>query len=279
MWRSRFGLFDVGFFNADHQDLMRDTPADMRQKRKHELQAPLAVELQDVRKGYWRGRTFTPVLNGIDFHVRRGECAFLVGPSGSGKSTLLSIIGCILKPDRGRIWILGEEVSVAAQIPMRRECIGFVFQGFQLIRGLSALDNVCVPLMVNNAPPRASRNRAALLLADVGLGDLVYANVDQLSAGQCQRVALARALANDPELILADEPTAALDADNGEQVMALLHRLITERKKTAIVVTHDPRIFRYADRTYILEDGRALERSSGICRFDEKGLDGRKLAA
>jgi len=226
--------------------------------RRHDTQ-PLAVSIEDVHKAYRRGTTCTPVLTGIDLEIRRGECVFLVGPSGSGKTTLLSIIGCILSADRGRLRLLDEDIhslNPRQCTALRRDRLGFVFQRFHLIRGLSALDNVCVPLTLQESNPRRARKRATTVLEAVGLADKANAHPRNLSAGQCQRVALARALVGDPDLILADEPTASLDAANGQQLMELLRHLTSEQGKTAVVVTHDPRVFRFADRVFRLENGR-----------------------
>ncbi len=223
---------------------------------------PPAVSAQEVCKAYCRGRTRTPVLQGVDLSVAAGECVFLAGPSGSGKTTLLSILGCILTADRGRVEVLGQDLlhlDSPGRVALRRDRIGFVFQRFHLIRGLTALENVCVPLRLRGTSPRVASRRGRELLESVGLADQRTAHPQNLSAGQCQRVALARALANDPDLILADEPTAALDAANGPEVMKLLRRLTTERGKTCIVVTHDQRIFPFADRMLWLEDGQVVE--------------------
>jgi putative ABC transport system ATP-binding protein len=218
----------------------------------------LAVEAVGIHKSYRRGAEVTAVLRGVNLRVTSGECVCLVGPSGSGKSTLLSVLGCILQPDRGRLVLQGEEVRAGSLVEIRRNRIGFVFQSFCLVRGLSALDNVCVPAMLSGTAVPAARQRAAALLADVGLQGLAHAAVDQLSAGQCQRVALARALVNDPDVILADEPTAALDAGTGRQVMQLLRALLAAHGKTAIIVTHDPRVVDATDRVYSLTDGQLV---------------------
>jgi len=223
---------------------------------------PAAVCVEDVQKAYRRGTTTMPVLSGVDLTVYRGECVFLAGPSGSGKTTLLSILGCILSPDEGRVRILGEETTrlkAEGRATLRRHRVGFVFQRFHLIRGLTALNNVCAPLTLRGHSRRAAHRRGLALLDAVGLGDKAASHPRNLSAGQCQRVALARALAGDPELILADEPTASLDAANGQEVMELLRRLTTQEGKTAIVVTHDQRIFHFADRVCWLENGRIVE--------------------
>jgi putative ABC transport system ATP-binding protein len=198
----------------------------------------------------------------VEMRVDQGECVFLAGPSGSGKSTLLSILGCILTPDRGTVRIQEEDVASMGSLQrtlLRRERIGFVFQRFQLIRGLSVFDNVQVPLTLAGKTTRQSRERVLHLLDAVGLSEKASAKPQNLSGGQCQRVALARALATNPDLILADEPTASLDAGTGHQVMELLRTLIAQERKTAIVVTHDQRIFSYADRICHLENGRIQE--------------------
>jgi ABC-type lipoprotein export system ATPase subunit/multidrug resistance efflux pump len=197
--------------------------------------------------------------------VRPGECVYLAGPSGSGKTTLLSILGCILSPDRGQLQILGKDLQALGpegKIELRRDRLGFMFQRFQLIRGLTALENVCVPLALRGVTSRVARIRGMALLDAVGLTNKAAVHPAQLSAGQCQRVALARALVGDPQLILADEPTASLDAHNGLEIMELLRRLIAEEGKTAVVVTHDQRIFRFADRILWLDDGQLAESSA-----------------
>ena len=221
----------------------------------------LAVDAENVHKQYQRGTTRTPVLQGVDLAVERGQCVYLAGPSGSGKTTLLSILGCILTADQGQVRLFGQDIGTLDQtgrIALRRNRIGFVFQRFHLIRGLKALDNVCVPLVLKGVKPKAVHRRGMALLQAVGLTDKAHEHPRNLSAGQCQRVALARALVGDPDLVLADEPTASLDAENGQEVMGLLRRLTTEEGKTAVVVTHDPRIFQFADRVFRLQNGRIL---------------------
>lgn len=231
---------------------------------------PPVVEAQDVHKAYRRGNTHTAVLEGIDLRVAPGECVYLAGPSGSGKTTLLSILGGILSPDTGRVRVRGHDLwalSSAQRAVLRRSRLGFVFQRFHLIRGLSVINNVCVPLTLAGVARRAAHRRAGVLLEAVGLGQYAHAHPNRLSVGQCQRVALARALAGDPELILADEPTASLDAANGRAAMELFRRLTTDEGKAAVVVTHDQRIFDFADRIFWLENGRIAEtQESGNAR-------------
>lgn len=218
-----------------------------------------AVVMRGVHKSFTRGRNVTEVLRGVDLEVPRGSCTFLVGPSGCGKSTLLSILGCLLTPDRGDVWVLGEHLPSLDEVGrqrLRAMRLGFVFQRFHLLRGLTALENVAVPLVLTGMAPAAARRRADTLLEAVGMAGYASSDVRRLSHGQCQRVALARALSNDPELILADEPTAALDETNGRQVMELLQTLVRTFRKTALIVTHDTRIFPFADRIWRMEHGR-----------------------
>jgi putative ABC transport system ATP-binding protein len=219
----------------------------------------LAIRARGIRFSYGTGKLETPVLRGIDFDVRLGECVFLAGPSGSGKSTLLSILGCILTADAGSLTILGQDVthlSSKQQARFRRHQIGFVFQRFHLFRGLKAWENIRVPLDLLGYRASTAKKRALELLHAVGLADKAHSHISQLSVGQRQRVALARALAADPDLILADEPTAALDANAGLGAMKMLRQVCDVQRKSVVVVTHDNRIFHFADRIFHLEDGR-----------------------
>lgn len=217
------------------------------------------VLVEGLCKQYARGGTATSVLRGLDLRIERGECVFLTGPSGSGKSTLLAILGCILSPDAGVARILGENLALLdahRRTLLRRHRIGFVFQRFQLLRGLTAIQNVAVPLQLCGVAQATALARAKRLLEQVGLGDRAHAFPSQLSTGQCQRVAIARAIVAEPDLILADEPTANLDEQNGQEAMSLLRELVVSQQKTLVVVTHDVRILQYADRIYRLEHGR-----------------------
>jgi putative ABC transport system ATP-binding protein len=222
---------------------------------------PIAVRAVELSKSYRNGSEVSPVLRGIHLRVERGECVFLTGPSGSGKTTLLSILGCVLSADAGRLEILGVDVlglSPAEQARFRREQIGFVFQRFHLFNALTATENVCVPLSLLGWSKARSQSKARELLALVGLGDKASTRVTRLSMGQRQRVAFARALAGDPQLILADEPTASLDAEAGSNAMRLLKELCRDLGKTVLVVTHDSRIYLMADRILRLADGRVV---------------------
>lgn len=218
----------------------------------------VVIEASGIHKAYRSGSVSTTVLHGVDLTVHRGECVFLAGPSGSGKTTLLSILGCILSADRGDLQILGHDVTrlnAKKQARFRRENIGFVFQRFHLFEGLRAWENVRVAFDLLGYPKRTSQAESMRLLDLVGLSDRAQHRSSQLSMGQRQRVALARALAGDPELILADEPTASLDAETGLSAMSTLSELAKTLGKTVVVVTHDSRIFPMADRILNLVDG------------------------
>ena len=218
-----------------------------------------AVQTRELVKSYRTGRTDTPVLRGVDLQVPAGECLFLVGPSGSGKSTLLSILGCVLSADAGELRLFGEDVtqlSPREQAHYRLHKVGFVFQRFHLFDRMTAWENIRVVHELLGRSTSWSRHHALELLDHVGLADRADDRITELSMGQRQRVALARALAADPQLILADEPTASLDADSGQSAMHVLKRLCRELGKTAIVVTHDNRIFPQADRILTMVDGR-----------------------
>jgi putative ABC transport system ATP-binding protein len=217
-----------------------------------------AIAASNLYKTFTIGQRQTPILRDVSLEVARGESVFLVGPSGSGKTTLLSILGCILTADEGDLQVLGRAVSSMRRqesTAFRRQNLGFIFQTFNLFPTLSALDNVCLAVSLRGVALRQATARAAELLGQVGLGSRARLRPAQLSTGECQRVAVARALAGNPSILFADEPTASLDAENGQAVMQLLARLVRERNSSLVVVTHDSRIFSYADRVLRLEDG------------------------
>lgn len=227
----------------------------------------VVVRAAGLRKTYVSEGSETPALRGIDLAVARGEFVFLAGPSGSGKTTLLSILGCVLSADAGSLAIHGVDVSrfdSTAQARFRREQIGFVFQRFHLFSALTAVDNVCVPLDLIGCPRERARERALYLLRAVGLDEKASVRVNRLSTGQRQRVAFARALAADPPLILADEPTASLDAAAGANAMTMLRSLCEESATTVIVVTHDSRIFSMADRILHVADGQLVDSGESL---------------
>jgi len=228
------------------------------------MNAPLskpAIELKGLTKTYGTGALAFQALKGIDLTVPEGEFMMLVGPSGSGKTTLLSILGCVLTPTSGEARLFDERINGRreSELPdLRLSYIGFIFQGHNLLPALSLEDNVAFPLELRGKTRGEALKEAREVLSSVGLADKMKRRPEDLSGGQRQRVAIARALAGRPPLILADEPTAALDAETGQQVTQLLKTLSTERGHTVVVVTHDNRIFHYADRTVYIEDGQLV---------------------
>jgi len=222
----------------------------------------LALEAHDVHKGFGSGPRRASILHGVTVSVERGETVFLVGPSGSGKTTLLSILGCILTPDQGSVKVLDREISrmnTEQLATFRRDNLGFIFQSFNLFPTLNALDNIRLALTMRGVSLKIAHERAADLLNQVGLWPRARLRPAQLSTGECQRVAVARALADDPAVLFADEPTASLDAENGQAVMKLLTQLVRNRGVTLVVVTHDHRIVPFADRILRLADGRLTD--------------------
>ncbi|HWB95513.1 MAG TPA: ABC transporter ATP-binding protein [Bryobacteraceae bacterium] len=223
-------------------------------------EAVLAV--RNVSKTYSSGSIGTRALDDVSMEVRRGEVVFLVGPSGSGKTTLLSIMGCLLRPSSGQVLVGGEDVTGWGEkrLPeVRLNQIGFVFQAFNLFPNLTAGENIQLTLDLKGLRGAAARRRAAELLEMVGLSRQIGSFPADLSGGQKQRVAIARALAADPAVILADEPTAALDSQSGAVVIQLLCELAHARHRAVVVVTHDSRIMEHADRVVHIEDGRIAE--------------------
>jgi putative ABC transport system ATP-binding protein len=219
------------------------------------------IAVRGVSKTYAQGAAAMRALDAVDLDVRAGELMLLMGPSGSGKTTLLSIMGCILRPSGGTLRILGRDVAALGErdLPrIRLDHIGFVFQGFNLFPTLTAAQNVALALDLKGVPKREARGRAVELLERVGLGAKTDEYPADLSGGQKQRVAIARAIAGDPPIVLADEPTAALDTHSGHAVMELLQSLAHDRLRAVVVVTHDSRMLGYADRTVQIEDGRIV---------------------
>jgi putative ABC transport system ATP-binding protein len=220
------------------------------------------IVAQHIHKSVGPSHNRQTVLQGVSLTVAAGETVYLVGPSGSGKTTLLSILGCILRPDCGKVEVLGQDVTRMTDHQLtafRGRTIGFVFQTFNLFPNLSALDNIRLALAMQGASLTAATARATALLNQVGLAHRLHTRPGQLSSGECQRVAIARALASDPPILFADEPTAALDAENGQAVMELLTQLVRERGRTLVVVTHDERIYPFADCILRLENGRLTD--------------------
>ena len=216
------------------------------------------VKIENVARVYQIGKVETKALRGVDLTIENGEFTALVGPSGSGKTTLLQMIGCLDQPTSGRVFVSGNDVTSLnrnQRADMRRGHIGFIFQFFALIPTLTAYENIEMPLLLNGHSPAERKDRVMELLKAVDLTDRVNNRPDQMSGGQQQRIAIARALAPKPTLILADEPTANLDTENGKQVMDLMQRLNKETGVTFVFATHDPRVIGYAKRVVTLQDG------------------------
>jgi len=235
-----------------------------------------AIEVRSLTKVYAEGAAATRALDNVDVDVNRGEVLLLMGPSGSGKTTLVSIMGCILRATSGSVKIAGREVArlPERELPaVRLNYIGFVFQGFNLFPALTAAENVEVALNLKGIRGSQARARARSLLDEVGLAEKVHALPADLSGGQKQRVAIARALAGDPEIILADEPTAALDKTNGRLVMDMLRDLAHRRGRAVAIVTHDNRVLEYADRVVHIEDGRVGAVMSGNEAMEFTGVE------
>jgi putative ABC transport system ATP-binding protein len=222
------------------------------------------IELKDIQKTYRIGESEYAVLKGIDLQIEDGEFIALMGPSGSGKSTLLNIVGCLDRPSSGRFLLLGQDVSLTSDDELariRREELGFIFQTFNLIGRISVQKNVELPMMLRGVVRQKRRERALKLLQDIGIDHRSDFSPQNISGGERQRVAIARALANDPTIIIADEPTGNLDLKNSNEVMKILSKL-NQEGRTIIMVTHNPEITENCSRVIRLRDGRILESAS-----------------
>jgi putative ABC transport system ATP-binding protein len=219
------------------------------------------VRVEDIHRSFGEGAAAVHALRGVSFEVPRGELVALKGRSGSGKTTLLNIVGGLDRPDRGRVELDGVDIAGLDEdglLALRRDRIGFVFQSFGLIPILTAAENVGVPMRLRRMDARAREERVELLLALVGLADHAKQRPGELSGGQQQRVAIARALANEPSLLVADEPTGQLDAETGHAVMELLRAVVRSETVTALVATHDATLLDLADRVLELGDGEIV---------------------
>jgi putative ABC transport system ATP-binding protein len=217
----------------------------------------LAVERVSVLYGPAKARA--TAVNDVSLEFKPGTLTLIMGPSGSGKTTLLSVLGALLRPDSGKVYLNGKEISALGEderTRLRRCHIGFVFQAFRLLHALSALDNVLIAKDVRGPRSKHDRENAVQLLAELGLGSKLGLKPKELSGGEKQRVAIARALLANPQVLLADEPTASLDSHAGRQICELVRKLSDERRYTTVVVSHDPRWSAFADRVGVLEDGR-----------------------
>lgn len=222
----------------------------------------IAIRCRAVTKVYGTGSTQVHALRGIDLDVRTGELMMLVGPSGSGKTTLISVIAGILDQNDGECRVFDQDfkhMPQRAKTAYRGRHIGFVFQAFNLIPPLTAAENVAVPLLINGVPRQEAIRRAKDVLASVGLGDRMHSLPAELSGGQQQRVAIARAMVHGPKLIVCDEPTSALDHETGHHVMELLRTVALGNDRSLVIVTHDARIFEFADRIAKMDDGHIMK--------------------
>lgn len=224
------------------------------------------IDIQGITKTYVNGKLSVPVLHSIDLQVNKGEFVSIMGPSGSGKSTFMNILGCLDRPTTGSYRLNGDEVATLSDDELafvRNKQIGFVFQSFNLLTKLTALENVALPMIYAGMDKKSRNERAAALLSSVGLGDRMDHLPSELSGGQRQRVAIARALANNPAIIMADEPTGNLDSKSTIDVMNIFRGLYDEGR-TIILVTHEPEIATYASRNVVLRDGLIVEDSKNL---------------
>jgi putative ABC transport system ATP-binding protein len=238
-----------------------------RATRRQENSLDIVLRAIDLHKEYQVGEIGVSALRGLDFDVCKGEFVAIMGPSGSGKSTLLHLLGGLDRPSRGEIILAGERMSTLSDDDLsilRRRRIGFVFQSYNLIPMLTAEENITLPLLVDGRDPREQREKLNMLIQLVLLDDRRDHKPDQLSGGQQQRVAIARSLINDPEIVLADEPTGNLDSKSGTIVLDLLRRICNGMQATIVMVTHDPRAASFADRVVFLRDGQIVDDARNV---------------
>ncbi|HLC61321.1 MAG TPA: ABC transporter ATP-binding protein [Candidatus Nanoarchaeia archaeon] len=220
------------------------------------------IKLENVWKVYRMGDVEVNALQGLNLDVRKGEFLAIMGPSGSGKSTAVNMIGCLDVPTKGKIFLEDHDISKLSESELaqiRGRKIGFIFQQFNLVQTLTAIENVMLPMIFQGVPESARLKKANELLELVELGDRINHRPSELSGGQQQRVAIARSLSNDPEVILADEPTGNLDSKTGANVLDFLEKLHRKERKTIIMVTHDQNLAKVAERTEFLKDGKVVK--------------------
>ena len=237
------------------------------------------IKLKDVWKTYYMGDISLDVLKDVNVKIEAGEFVVIVGPSGSGKSTMMNQVGILDMPTKGKVYFRGKDLTKLTEsdlAQLRGKKIGFVFQQFNLINTLTALENVTLPTIFQNMDEETRNNKAKALLTKVGLGDRMNHRPNELSGGQQQRVAIARALINDPEIILADEPTGNLDSKSGHQVMEMLTDFHKKEGKTIILVTHDVDLVKYSEKTIYLKDGKVVKIRKGDHKPKENNLPNQK---
>ncbi len=223
------------------------------------MASAVAMRAQGVVKDFENGGTATRVLHGVDLQIEAGRLTLLIGPSGCGKTTLLSILTGILTPSAGEVDVKDVRITAlrgATKARFRRENLGFIFQQYNLLPALSAAENAAIPLVAGGMPLREAAERARATLARIGMADHADKLPNQLSGGQMQRVAIARALVHGPSVIVCDEPTAALDEETGRKVMEILRGIASDPNNAVLVVTHDNRVYHFADRIVTMNDGR-----------------------
>jgi putative ABC transport system ATP-binding protein len=242
----------------------------------------IAVNCSQLTKTYASGATQVHALSGVDLEVQVGELLMLAGPSGCGKTTLISIIAGILNYDKGACTVLGDQPSTMKgleRLNFRAKNIGFVFQAFNLIPNLTVAENAAIPLIINGMKRAEATKKAIELLAEMGLAEKVNSAPISLSGGQQQRVAIARALIHSPKLIVCDEPTSALDGETGQKILTLMKKIAMDQNRTLIVVTHDIRIFPFADRIAMMEDGHIRKVLNSYQEaLEEESAMGQKVA-
>jgi putative ABC transport system ATP-binding protein len=222
------------------------------------MASPL-IKLEDVWKIYRIGKIEIPVLKGVSLEIQKGGFVVILGPSGSGKSTMLNMVGCLDLPSKGKVFLGGSDISKMSEDELaqaRGKKIGFIFQQFNLLQNLTAIENVTLPMIFQGKSEAERTERAKYLLSSVGLGERINHKPLELSGGEQQRIAIARALSNNPEIIVADEPTGNLDSSNGKKIMETLIDLHKNYQKTIIVVTHDPTIANYGTQVVHIKDGQ-----------------------
>jgi len=227
------------------------------------MKSKVLINMTDIHKSYFLSNKMeVPVLHGVDLNIHPKEFVAIMGESGSGKSTLMNIIGCLTPANSGTYFLAGEDVSEAKDDDtlayIRNRKIGFIFQQFNLLNKMSALQNVALPGAYKGITRAEREQKAGELLTQVGLGDRMHHKPTELSGGQQQRVSIARSMINDPDIILADEPTGALDSQTGKEVLDLFLDF-KKRGKTIVMVTHDPKVASYADRVIFMKDGKVID--------------------